>query len=100
MNDKTKFLEQKVMIASRMLKMLSNQNRLRILCSLAKGEKTVSELLSILQISQSALSQHLTKMKNENILQSDKRGQMVYYYISNFEVEAIISILHLLYCRE
>ena len=80
--------------------MLSNQNRLRILCSLAKGEKTVSELLSILQISQSALSQHLTKMKNENILQSDKRGQMVYYYISNFEVEAIISILHLLYCRE
>jgi len=48
MNNKTKFLEKKSILATRMLKMLSNQNRLMILCSLAKGEKTVSELLSIL----------------------------------------------------
>lgn len=81
------------------LKLLANSKRLMILCYLLKEKKSVSDLLELVDLSQSALSQHLAKMRNEGIIKSNKEGQMVYYEIANFEIEAILNTLYLIYCK-
>ena len=85
--------------AEAMLKLLANAKRLMILCHLVKGEKSVGELAEIVDLSSSALSQHLAKMRDLNIVSAQKKGQMVYYSIINPEVEAILSTLYLIYCK-
>lgn len=85
--------------AEAMLKLLANAKRLMILCHLVKGEKSVGQLADLVGLSPSALSQHLAKMRDLKMVEADKRGQMVYYHISNPEVEAILSTLYLIYCK-
>lgn len=85
--------------AEAMLKLLANAKRLMILCHLVKGEKSVGELADLVGLSSSALSQHLAKMRDLKMVEPDKQGQMVYYRISNPEVEAILSTLYLIYCK-
>jgi DNA-binding transcriptional ArsR family regulator len=86
--------------AEAMLKLLANAKRLMILCHLVKGEKSVGQLADLVGLSSSALSQHLAKMRDQELVQADKQGLMVYYHISNPEVEAILSTLYLIYCKE
>lgn len=86
--------------AEAMLRLLANAKRLMILCHLVKGEKSVGQLAELVDLSQSALSQHLAKLRVQGLVESDKQGQMVYYRISNPEVEAILSTLYLMYCKE
>ncbi len=85
--------------AEAMLKLLANAKRLMILCHLVKGEKSVGILADLVGLSHSALSQHLAKMRGLGLVEADKRGQMVYYRISNPEVEAILATLYLIYCK-
>ncbi|HEU5047578.1 MAG TPA: metalloregulator ArsR/SmtB family transcription factor [Rickettsiales bacterium] len=85
--------------AEAMLKLLANAKRLMILCHLVKGEKSVGQLVEIIGLSQSALSQHLARMRDQGLVEADKQGQMVFYRICNPEVEAILSTLYLIYCR-
>lgn len=82
-----------------MLKQLASGPRLMILCSLVNGEKTVGELHEYVALSQSALSQHLAKLRIAGLVVSEKRGQMVYYSLSSMEAQAMISTLYLIYCR-
>ncbi|MBM5782217.1 MAG: winged helix-turn-helix transcriptional regulator [Pelagibacterales bacterium] len=82
-----------------MLKILANSKRLLILCNLIKEEKTVNELCKIIGLSQSALSQHLAKMRALNLVETNKIGQEVFYRIESKEVEAILSTLYLIYCK-
>lgn len=93
-------MERNAFKAEAMLKTLANAKRLIIMCHLVKGEKTVSEMADIVGLSPSALSQHLAKMRDNNLVVSDKRGQQVYYRISSPEVNAILSTLYLIYCRD
>jgi ArsR family transcriptional regulator, virulence genes transcriptional regulator len=86
--------------AEKMLKLLANANRLMILCHLIKGKKSVGELSYLIDLSSSALSQHLSKMRNLNMVESEKKGQTVYYSINNPEVHALLSMLYLIYCKE
>ena len=86
--------------AEAMLKLLANAKRLMILCHLIKGEKSVSELSDLVDLSHSAISQHLSKMRDHNLVDSKKHGKMVYYRISSLEVEAILSTLYLIYCKD
>lgn len=86
--------------AEAMLKLVANAKRLMILCHLVKGKKTSGQLADLVGLSQSALSQHLAKMRELKMVEGDKQGQMVYYHISNPEVEAILSTLYLIYCKE
>lgn len=86
--------------AEAMLKLLANAKRLMILCHLVKGEKAVGQLADLVGLSHSALSQHLAKMRGQGLVEADKQGQMVYYRISNPEVEAILATLYLIYCKE
>ncbi len=86
--------------AEKMLKLLASSKRLLILCNLLRKECSVNELSKLVDLSQSALSQHLAKMRNEGLVSTHKQGTTIYYRISKPEVEAILSTLYLIYCKE
>ncbi|HDX9614746.1 TPA: winged helix-turn-helix transcriptional regulator [Bacillus toyonensis] len=76
-----------------MLKVLSHPSRIQIVLTLLSTDKcNVAEIVNSLQIPQSTVSQHLSKMKG-SILKSDRIGLEVYYYISNSKIPQIIGIL-------
>ncbi len=85
-------------IATKQLKALANVNRLTILCVLCKGELSVSELNELVDISQSALSQHLAKLREDKIVTSRRSSQTIYYSISDGVAKDIIQVLHHYYC--
>ena len=99
-HDSVAIMERNASKAEAMLKLLANAKRLMILCHLVKSEQTVGELADLVGLSHSALSQHLSKMRESGLVISDKRGQQVYYRIGSPEVGAILSTLYLIYCRE
>lgn len=86
--------------ALRILTALANEQRLQILCLLAqKEEMTVGELNEQLILSQSALSQHLKKLRDQGFLASRKEGLNVFYRIGKEDVLQILDLLHGLYCK-
>ena len=94
-------MEEKAKKLAELLKILANENRLLILCSLMQGAKTVSQIGEFVpKITQSALSQHLTLLKTAGILESDKHGMNVTYSIADHRVEAVITVLKRYYCDE
>lgn len=84
--------------ACELLKAMANEWRLMILCQLSEGEKTVSELQSILGLSQSALSQHLAILRREKIVRSKKHAQSVTYSLAGDEATKVMQTLHEVYC--
>lgn len=84
--------------AVELLKAMANEWRLMILCQLAEGEKTVSELQSILGLSQSALSQHLAILRRERIVQARKHAQSVSYSLSGEDASKVMETLHDVFC--
>ena len=86
--------------AEALLKLIANKYRLQILCSLTEKQLSVSELESLCGLSQSALSQHLAKLRQADVVTTVKSGQMVYYKLASVEINALLSVLHLIYCKE
>ena len=86
-------------IAAKMLKQLANAKRLLILCQLVEGEESVLRLARKVGLSQSALSQHLIKMKTAGLVSSQKRGKQVSYFLNGREAPIILSTLHDIYCH-
>jgi len=84
--------------ACELLKAMANEWRLMILCQLAEGEKTVSELQSLLGLSQSALSQHLAILRREKIVRSRKQAQSVSYSLTGDEATRVMESLHDVFC--
>lgn len=85
--------------AVELLKAMANEWRLMILCQLADGEKTVSELQEILGLSQSALSQHLAVLRREKIVKSRKHAQSVTYSLAGDEAPKVMNTLHEVFCE-
>ena len=83
-------IECKVETASHLLKSLSNEKRLLIVCTLFKGEKSVGELENIVGLSQSALSQHLAKLRRDNVVSTRREAQTIYYSLKD---EAVLIVL-------
>jgi ArsR family transcriptional regulator len=82
------------------LSALANERRLMILCQLVEyGEATVGSLVDAVGVSQSALSQHLSKMRDEGIVTFRKESQMVWYRIADPRIEKLFATLHQLFCR-
>lgn len=80
---------------------LSHPHRLRVLCLLVEeGELSVADLLERIPLSASALSQHLSKMKEEGLLSSRRVGKNVYYAIVRSDIMEILELLHRLYCED
>lgn len=96
---RTELLGRSAAKAEAMLKQLAHAGRLIILCSLTEGEKTVGELVELVGLSQSAVSQHLAKLREAKLVAPDKRGQMVYYRICSKEAQALLSTLYRIYCK-
>ena len=86
--------------ACELLKAMANEWRLMILCHLAEGEKTVSELQSLLGLSQSALSQHLAVLRRERIVRARKHAQSVSYSLSGDEATRVMETLHEVFCNQ
>ena len=84
--------------ASALLKAMSNERRLLILCYLAEGEKSVGELETVVGVSQSALSQHLARLRRDKLVATRRVAQTIYYSLAGREAGAIMATLHDLYC--
>lgn len=82
------------------LRALANERRLMILCQLVEyGEATVGALVEEVGISQSALSQHLAKMREEGLVTFRRDAQTLWYRIADPRIEELFAALHRLYCR-
>lgn len=83
------------------LRALANERRLTILCQLVEyGEATVGALVEAVGISQSALSQHLGKMRDEGIVTFRRESQTIWYRIADQRIEQLFVTLHGLFCRK
>lgn len=84
--------------ASTLLKAMSNERRLLILCYLAEGEKSVGELEDLVDLSQSALSQHLARLRRDKLVRTRRSAQNIYYSLNGHEAQTVMATLHSLYC--
>ena len=84
--------------ACELLKALGNPHRLMILCQLVDGEKSVGELVRAIGLSQSALSQHLARLRRDGLVCTRRSAQTIYYAIAGSEARALMVALHGLYC--
>lgn len=91
-------MEQNVDRASSLLQAMSNPKRLLVLCILAEGERSVGQLAERVGLSQSALSQHLARLRDDGFVQTRREAQTIYYSVVGDEVEAVLHALHGLYC--
>lgn len=83
---------------SRVMKSLSHPVRLKILCSTLSGEQSVSSLTAACEISQSAMSQFLKRMKDEGLLSSRREGTSIYYRIVDKKLLALLKAVKEIYC--
>ncbi|WP_309661183.1 metalloregulator ArsR/SmtB family transcription factor [Sphingomonas sp.] len=85
--------------AATMLRALANQQRLLILCHLsAAGELSASALNGRMELSQSALSQHLARLREEGLVTFRRDAQTLIYRIADERVSRLLGLLHELYC--
>lgn len=84
--------------AAEMLAMLANPYRLRIMCELHKGERSVSAIEEVVGLSQSALSQHLAKLRGADIVKTRREAQTIYYSVQDERVARLLAVLFELYC--
>ena len=86
--------------ASSLMKTLGHRGRLMVLCQLATGEKSVGELSELLEIPQSPLSQHLSRMRNEGLVETRRNAQTIFYSLKSDEAGKIIECLYGLFCAK
>jgi DNA-binding transcriptional ArsR family regulator len=82
-----------------LMRSMANESRLMILCQLSSREMTVGELLEVIPLSQSALSQHLGMLRRERIVKTKREAQYVRYSLASGEAQYMIKALYDLYCN-
>jgi ArsR family transcriptional regulator len=83
------------------LRALANERRLMILCKLVEwGEANVTTLAEAVGLSQSALSQHLAKMRDEGIVTTRRESQTIWYRIADPRIEQLFATLYGLFCKQ
>jgi DNA-binding transcriptional ArsR family regulator len=95
-----KEIEENALQAAGFLKGLASHHRLLILCLLAEGEKSVSELIEETGMAQTSMSQHLLKLKDEGIVTYRRDHRTLYYRIENDTALKIMGVLHDKFCGE
>jgi len=85
--------------AGKLLKAMSNEHRLLILQNLLESEKCVGDLEQIVGLSQSALSQHLARLRRDDLVKTRRVAQTIYYSLAGDEVSSVIETLYQLYCQ-
>lgn len=82
------------------MKCFGSPHRLMILCQLAVGEKSVTQLIAATGIAQTSMSQHLGKLKSENIVDFRRDHRTLYYSISNPDAMQVMTTLYDIFCAE
>lgn len=85
--------------ASDVLKAISHENRLMLLCILAEKERSVGELEQILSLRQPIVSQQLARLRYDNLVTTRREGKTVYYSIADNDVRRITSLIYDIYCE-
>lgn len=84
--------------AAGLMKALGNESRLMILCMLAEGERSVSDLNAIIPLSQSALSQQLARLRRQGLVKTRRESQTIFYSLAHGPADRVIHLLHDIYC--
>lgn len=85
--------------AAQLLKLLGNEKRLLVLCFLAaRGEMTVGELVDVAKLSQSALSQHLARLRADGLVTYRRTSQTLHYRVADKRTLRIMQVLKEIYC--
>jgi DNA-binding transcriptional ArsR family regulator len=86
--------------ASEFLKALAHENRLMILCILAEGEKSVSELEELLSLRQPTVSQQLARLRADGLVSTRRDGKTIYYDLASEEARIVIGAIYDVFCRK
>ncbi len=81
-----------------LLKAVASKPRLIILCELLKGERSVTTLQKAIGLSMSALSQHLARLRADDLVSTRREAQTIYYSLASVRVTKLIGLLYELYC--
>lgn len=95
-----KEMQKKAEQVSDFLKGLANPQRLLILCHLTEGEKSVSDLIEATGIAQTSMSQHLSKLKEENIVIFRRDHRTLHYSISHTAAKQVMDVLYNYFCKD
>jgi len=95
----TEPIKSNLQAASSLLKAMSNEHRLLILCNLVEGERTVRELESLVGLRQTTLSQHLARLRYEGLVSTRRVAQNIYYSISSNEGNQLLGAIHGMFCE-
>ena len=97
--DITRF-EESAAAAARLLRVLANERRMMILCQLSGGERSVGELLPLIGISQSALSQHLAVLRSDGLVATRREGLSIRYRIVDQAAAHVMTTLAAIFCSD
>tara|TARA_R110000751_G_scaffold4172_7_gene19458 strand:+ start:200 stop:553 length:354 start_codon:yes stop_codon:yes gene_type:complete len=86
--------------ATAFLKALAHEGRLRILCALVEGEKSVTELERLLSARQSAVSQQLARLRLEGLVDNRREGKIIFYRIADDRAGRLLQVLHDIFCED
>jgi DNA-binding transcriptional ArsR family regulator len=86
--------------ASQLLKALSHPDRLMLLCRLAEGERSVSELEPLVEVYQPSLSQQLGILRREGLVSSRWEGKQMFYQVANPDALAVLNVLYQRFCGD
>ena len=86
--------------ASDFLKALAHENRLMILCILAEGEKSVSQLEAILNLRQPTVSQQLARLRADGLVSTRRDGKAVYYNLASEDARSVIGVIYEVFCKK
>jgi DNA-binding transcriptional ArsR family regulator len=84
--------------AARLMKALAHESRLMVLCTLSEGEMSVGQLNERVDLSQSALSQHLSVLRRDGLVITRRESQTIYYSLADGPACKVIDVLHGIYC--
>tara|TARA_Y100001934_G_scaffold91774_1_gene113502 strand:+ start:5220 stop:5513 length:294 start_codon:yes stop_codon:yes gene_type:complete len=84
--------------AEQFLKQLSNKTRLMVLCSLIEGERSVTELLNNVPVTQPVLSQHLALLREAELVATRRAGQTIFYRLADERIKQQMALLYQFFC--
>ena len=93
-------MQQASLQASQLLKSLSPPDRLLLLCQLTQGEYCVSELETLVGVSQPSLSQQLGILRKDNLVVTRREGKQIYYSIASDDALAVLDLLYQRFCAQ
>jgi ArsR family transcriptional regulator len=97
-SDELEQMAEKAKRASDFLKALAHESRLMILCNLAAGEKSVTELERILALRQPTVSQQLARLRTEGLVTARRDGKTIYYSLASDEARIVIGAIYDAFC--